>query len=598
MHVDNVESGEGIRRMTNTEIAVEAESHTFAARDGVRLFFRHWPARGERQGAILLLHRGHEHSGRVAHLVEELKLPGYAFFALDARAHGQSGGEQDAGTTMSTFVEDLDDFVRYLRGAFGVKEQHLAVVAQSIGAVIAAAWVHDYAPDLRCLVLASPAFRVKLYVPLARLGLAVAHAVRGDFFVNSYVKGNALTQDRERAASYGTDPLIKRPISVRVLLSLDQMAQRLVDDAGAIRVPVQLLVSGSDWVVREKPQREFFERLGSADKEWHVFPGLRHDTLGERDRHLPVARMRAFLERQFAERREPKSDLLKGNPYTQQEYEALKRALPWWSPKGLSFAGQRIFMASLGRMAGGIALGLKTGFDSGASLDYVYRNEPSGWGLPGRLIDWFYLNAIGWRGIRVRRQLLETLLGRAMKDLREQGREIRILDVAAGHGRYVLEGVKQTGMPVESIVLRDFDAANVAAGQASIAKSGIQNARFEQGDAFAAESFSAIQPQVNVSIVSGLYELFPDNAAVQESLRGIASAKEPGGFLIYTGQPWHPQLEMIARTLSSHRGGAPWVMRRRTQEELDQLVAAAGFRKVEQRVDPTGLFTVSRAERL
>ena len=36
-------------------------------------------------------------------------------------------------------------------------------------------------------------------------------------------------------------------------------------------------------------------------------------------------------------------------------------------------------------------------------------------------------------------------------------------------------------------------------------------------------------------------------------------------------------------------------MRRRTQQEMDQLVEAAGFRKVTQRVDEWGIFTVSLA---
>ena len=98
--------------------------------------------------------------------------------------------------------------------------------------------------------------------------------------------------------------------------------------------------------------------------------------------------------------------------------------------------------------------------------------------------------------------------------------------------------------------------------------------------------------------MSGLYELFPDNAPVRESLAGLADAIPAGGYLIYTGQPWHPQLELIARTLTSHREGRAWVMRRRTQEELDQLVAAAGFRKRAQLIGETGIFTVSLAERV
>ncbi len=571
-----------------------ARECVFEASDGVKLFYRHWPAavEGGEEKAIVLLHRGHEHSGRMAHLVDELQLPQWSFFALDARAHGRSGGQQDSSTSMATFVQDLDDFVRHLKAGHGLVDGQLAVVAQSIGAVIAAAWAHDYAPQLRCLVLAAPAFRVKLYVPFARPALAAWHAVAGDFSVQSLVKGKALTQDAERAASYETDPLIKRPISVRVLLSLDQMSQRLVADAAAIRVPVQMLLSGSDWVVRRGPQRVFYDGLGSMEREWHVFAGLRHDTLGERDRAAPVAKIRAFVERSFAAR----TSLLSGDNFTRDEYEELRRPLAWWNPRAWPFAMQRLFMNTLGKLSAGMRLGAVQGHDSGASLDYVYRNQAAGVTPLGKLFDYFYLNAVGWRGVRIRRILLEELLGRAMRNVAAAGRPVRLLDVAAGHGRYVLEGLAKSGVVAESILLRDFDAGNVAAGQAAIDRLGLKQARFEKGDAFDTESFAGVS--ANVGIVSGLYELFPGNGEVSQSLRAVAGAIESGGYLIYTGQPWHPQLEMIARTLSSHRGGQPWIMRRRTQEELDALVAAAGFRKVEQRVDPTGLFTVSLAERL
>jgi alpha-beta hydrolase superfamily lysophospholipase len=69
------------------------------------------------------------------------------------------------------------------------------VLAQSVGAVLVATWAHDYAPKMRALVLASPAFKVKLYVPFARPGLALMRKLRGNFFVNSYVKAKFLTHD-------------------------------------------------------------------------------------------------------------------------------------------------------------------------------------------------------------------------------------------------------------------------------------------------------------------------------------------------------------------------------------------------------------------
>ena len=109
---------------------------------------------------------------------------------------------------------------------------------------------------------------------------------------------------------------------------------------------------------------------------------------------------------------------------------------------------------------------------------------------------------------------------------------------------------------------------------------------------------AAITPRPTIGIVSGLYELFADNDRVRTSLAGLADAVPAGGVLLYTGQPWHPQLELIARTLTSHRDGQAWVMRRRTQAEIDQLVANAGFVKQTQRIDEWGIFTVSLAQRV
>jgi hypothetical protein len=67
--------------------------------------------------------------------------------------------------------------------------------------------------------------------------------------------------------------------------------------------------------------------------------------------------------------------------------------------------------------------------------------------------------------------------------------------------------------------------------------------------------------------------------------------------LLYTNQPWHPQLEFIARCLTNH-DGQPWIMRRRTQAEMDDLVRAAGFEKVAMEIDEFGIFTVSLARKV
>lgn len=573
----------------------------FASHDGVELFYRTWPARsGTAKGAIVLLHRGHEHSGRVAHIAEELGLDDFAIYAWDARGHGRSPGERGHSPSFAHSVRDLDCFVHHIRETGGFAMDQIAVVAQSVGAVLAATWVHDYAPDIRALVLASPAFDVKLYVPFAKEGIALWQKLKGTFFVNSYVKARFLTHDPARIASFEADPLITRPIASNILLELYEAADRVVADARAITAPTQLLISGADFVVRHAPQHRFFENLGSTIKERHVLPGFYHDTLGERDRAKALEKVRTFIAARFAEPpvvADVRRAHLSG--YTRDEADRLATPLPLLSPRGLYWAMTRASIRLGGLFSKGIATGVRTGFDSGSTLDYVYENEPRGLGPGGRLIDRQFIDAIGWRGIRQRKVHLEELIGKALSRLKAEEKPLRVLDIAAGHGRYVLDAVAASEAKPESIRLQDYSPINVEKGTALIAERGLQGvAAFHRADAFDTEGLATIEPRPTLAIVSGLYELFPDNAMIEASLAGLARAVDPGSLLIYTGQPWHPQLEMIARALTSHRGGEAWIMRRRTQQEMDQLVAAAGFRKIEQRIDKWGIFTVSLAERI
>ena len=579
------------------------DTRTFDTFDALPLAYRHWPAPGSGpRRAVVLLHRGHEHSGRVAHLVHELNLGDVDFFAWDARGHGASPGARGDAPGFEALVRDLDAFIAHIGTTHGIGVEDIAIVAQSVGAVIATTWVHDYAPRLRALVVASPAFDVKLYVPFARAGLALMQAIRGNFFVNSYVKSKWLTHDPERMASFDSDPLIARAISVRVLLGLYAAAERVVDDAQAITVPTLLLVSGRDFVVRRKPQDRFFERLGSTFKQRRLLPGFFHDTLGERDRGAAVGHVRGFINECF-ERPLQIPSRLQAHEHGASFDESQRLA---WPHQPLSLAGLRwaLTRAGLrfgGLLSAGIRTGLDTGFDSGSSLDYVYRDTATatGAGPLGRMVDRNYLDAIGWRGIRVRRTHLHELLRNAATRLRTAGQPVHVLDVAAGHGRYVLEALAEGDVRADRIALRDFSGLNVEKGRDLIAQRGLGHiARFDQGDAFDTASLAASDPRPTLAIVSGLYELFADNAQVWASLEGLRAAVPVGGYLVYTNQPWHPQLEFIARALTSHRGGQAWVMRRRSQQEMDELVGAAGFRKVDQRIDRWGIFTVSLAQRV
>lgn len=586
--------------MYDGNIARLVEQKTFKTHDDVNLFYRYWPAATDKpEGAIVLFHRGHEHSGRIMHIVEELNLQNYACFAWDARGHGRSPGVRGFSPSLATSVRDVQTFIDHISTTYDIKQQNMAVLAQSVGAVLISTWVHDYAPKIRCMILASPAFKVKLYVPFARTGIKLMQKFKGNFFVNSYVKAKFLTHDENRIKSFENDDLITRPISSNILLSLYETADRIVEDARAITVPTQLLISGSDWVVHHKPQHKFYEQLGSSIKERHVLKGFYHDTLGEKERHIAINKIREFILQRFAE---PMHIQTQTNAdkvgFTRDEAEKLATPLSKASLQGVYWALTRLGLRLAGKLSSGVRLGHKTGFDSGSTLDYVYRNKPDGISLPGKCIDKSYLNSIGWKGIRQRKLNVEELVRNASERLKEEGKSVDIMDIASGHGRYILEAIEKSDNKPNSILLRDYSDFNVEQGSELIKQKGLDNiARFIKANAFEPETYQNLEIDPTLGVVSGLFELFPDNSLIRKSLEGFASTIDEGGYLIYTGQPWHPQLEMIARALTSHREGDAWVMRRRTQQEMDQLVEAAGFSKIEQRIDEYGIFTVSLARR-
>lgn len=566
--------------------------HTFPSHDSAELFYRAWIPEGGARQALVLMHRGHEHSGRLQELAAALTMPDTAIFAWDQRGHGESPGRRGDAENLGVIIRDVEAFFQHIEKSHGIAREDIVLVAHSVGAVVAAAWVHDYAPRLRGLVLATPAFEVKLYVPLAVPLLRAKEKLLSGGIVKSYVKSRVLTHDPEQQRAYNEDKAIFKEISVRILLDLFDTARRVVEDAAAIRVPTLVFSASQDWVVKTQPQRAFFERLGSADKEFHTLYGFYHAVFHEAQREVVFNRIRAFAQRLFAQPPQRPGPLLdadvRGHTRTERDELAASR-------NEFSSRVTRKVFGTVGRLSKGIALGWKAGFDSGRTLDYVYKNKPSGRLLVGWFMDKAYLDSPGWTGIRWRGAMLQRVLAGV---LTQAGPKPHLVDIACGGGRYVLQTLHDHPELGVTATLRDYQQPNLDTAKATADQLGLtESVTFVRADAFDRSSLASLQPQPSVAVVSGLYELFNDNAPVLQSLRGLADALPAGARLVYTNQPWHPQLKFIAHVLTN-REGQPWIMRRRTQEEMDDLVREAGFVKESQETDPAGIFTISVARKL
>src|SRR5437773_1502384 len=282
---------------------MEEAEQTFISWDGAELFYRKWVPDKPTDKALLLFHRGHEHSGRWQETVDSLDLDDVPIFAWDARGHGHSPGRRGAANSLLDVIKDVDCFARHISKEHNIQWENMIVLAHSLAAVTVAAWVHDYAPPIRAMILATAAFHVKLYVPFAIPALRIFRPR----FVKSYVKSKMLTHDREEAARYDSDPLIFRQIAVNVLLDLHDTSKRLVADAGAIRTPTLMIGAGKDRVVSLTAQRKFFDGLSSTEKRFEVSRDSYHAIFHETNRREVVDLVRDFVREQFARPAPPQS---------------------------------------------------------------------------------------------------------------------------------------------------------------------------------------------------------------------------------------------------------------------------------------------------
>lgn len=588
--------------LTNTSM-VMVESG-FYGYDGTFIFYRYWLTKALSElkknpddiKIMVLLHRGHEHSARLSEMALAFVKAGYQVFAWDARGNGLSEGERDAAKNFAQLVRDLDDFIQEIEGVTGVNRQQMMVCASSLGALIAATWVHDYAPKLRGLILGTPALAIRLYVPCALPALQIAKKAGVMNRVSSYVKAKVLTHDKVAQKAYNEDELISTSISRDLLIDSLLTGQRLLDDAGAITTPTLVLCAGKDFVVDKGAIRCFYERLRSPIKQWRYYPESFHAIFHETNKTDVYQDCLSFADKLFATSFE-QVDLTEADisdeyakRYSQERVEQLMS-----KGQNLQFTLTRLAIQKLGWISDGVATGVKYGFDSGSSLEKVYQNTPNGKHWLGKLVDDFYLNNIGWQGIRIRKAHLLELSKLAIKEMSHTGvSPLTVLDIASGNGFYMFELCQM--YPDLRLVLRDYDAHNITVIKQKINELNLsKQAIAEQKDAFILENY--LPNTANLAIASGVFELFGDNSLVGTALTGMYQALTDGGYLIYTNQPWHPEQEMIGKTLNNHQG-KDWVMRCRSQAEMDQLVERAGFVKVAMRIDEFGIFTVSLAKKI
>lgn len=246
---------------------------------GLSIYWQAWLP--EPASTVLLIAHGlGEHSGRYAHVAKHFSGRGYAVFALDHRGHGQSAGKRGHVDRFTDYLADLD-ILRH-RAADRCPGKKIFLLGHSLGGLIAAHFALAHPNELSGLITSSAAYKVVIVANPVKLAL-------GRFFskyVPTLTMGNELdpngvSRDPAVVKAYLEDPLVHDRVSARWFTEFVAAIEQVQAQAPTLKLPLLVMQSGDDRLVAPEGAKEFYDRVGSADKTLKLWPGFYHEMFNE-----------------------------------------------------------------------------------------------------------------------------------------------------------------------------------------------------------------------------------------------------------------------------------------------------------------------------
>ncbi len=292
------------------------EDH-FHGVDGCRLRFIR-PKKITSTTGLLILGGRTECIEKYQELFYDLRTFDCSLYSYDHRGQGLSqrllkNPHKGHVNSFSDYVDDLKNFIGFV---MAVKHQRIIVLGFSMGGAITTLCALEYPDLIDAAILCCPMFAINTFpLPQVLVGWLTDKAITlgmGDNYVpggkgynfkprfvfNLYTSSlprftftRNMVQDNPQLA-------LGSP-TIRWLFEAAQISQRLLKGAEKISIPILLLQSGRDKLVRNNMHIEFCKR--AVECEIHPIAGARHELLIERDelRNQALQHITDFLQKQL-----------------------------------------------------------------------------------------------------------------------------------------------------------------------------------------------------------------------------------------------------------------------------------------------------------
>lgn len=293
--------------------------------DGTRIYAYKWDAQSPK-AAVQIAHGAVEHALRYEDFAQTLAKQGFVVYAADHRGHGKTAGSpdnvpyiSDTNEGYSLMVEDMKQLTDIIK-----QETSLPVFlfGHSMGSFLARVYAARYGKELSGLLLTGTGRDNPLLISIGKLLARLEMALFGRRHRTPFLDSLAFGKQDKPFKGEGRSSFICSDCDVIAAYRADEYcgntatAEFIFELLGALRAgfknstfegcPKDLPVfigagefdsMGGKKLSGVKKDVECYRRAGVRDVEFHVYEGMRHEILNEKDKQRVYFDIISWLNR-------------------------------------------------------------------------------------------------------------------------------------------------------------------------------------------------------------------------------------------------------------------------------------------------------------
>ena len=227
--------------------------------------------------------------------------------------------------------------------------------------------------------------------------------------------------------------------------------------------------------------------------------------------------------------------------------------------------------------------------DTGLNIDYMYRNKPKGITSAGKIVDKILLNLPSVQATRYKKEIIGKILLNDISNNIVLRKKIRILDIASGPARYIVDAITSYNQGNIEVLCLDSDKRSINFGKVIAGKKPI---RYAKANVFKLKHLKTFAQKIfwipNIVIATGFFEILP-NEIFEKLLKDIYAHIDKDGLVLFTAQANNPSKKLMSK-IGRKQDGTEWNIYFRTPEYLREIMLKIGFRDVVISVDKWGIY--------